>query len=69
MAFARGLKIKVKLDDAAFENGRMFLFAAVIDRFLAEFVSLNSFTESVFESPHEGVFARWPPRTGRKSDL
>ena len=69
LAFARGLKLQVRLDDAAFENARMFLFSAVLERFLAEFATLNSFTESVFDSPQEGVFARWPPRTGRKASL
>ena len=47
----------------------MFLFSAVLERFLAEFATLNSFTESVFDSPQEGVFARFPPRTGQKASL
>lgn len=69
MAMALGLRIGIKLDDAGFENGRMFLFAAVVDRFLAEFATVNSFTESQFESPLEGVFARWPPRIGRRHNI
>ena len=69
LAFARGLKIGLKLDDAAFENSRMFLFSAVLERFLAEFATLNAFTETVFDSPQEGVFARWPPRTGQRPEV
>jgi len=69
LAFARGLKVELHLDDAAFDSGRMFLFAAVIERFLAEFATLNTFTESQFSSAQEGVFARFPPRTGRKTAL
>lgn len=69
LAFARGLNIRVKLDDAAFENARLYLFCAVLERFLAEFASINSFTECVFETPNEGQFAKWPPRTGRRRTI
>ncbi|MEG3088568.1 type VI secretion system baseplate subunit TssF [Sphingomonas sp. PB4P5] len=69
MAIARGHRIRVKLDDAAFERGRMFLFGAVLERFLAEFASINSFTETYFESPSEGEFAQWPPRIGRQHTI
>ena len=69
LAFARGKRIKIRLDDASYENARMFLFCAVVERFLSEFASINSFTESVFESPEEGVFAQWPPRTGMRPTI
>ena len=69
LAFARGLRIRIKLDDASFENARMFLFAAVVERFLAEFAAVNSFTECVFESPTEGVFMKWPPRMGQRRNI
>jgi type VI secretion system protein ImpG len=69
MAIARGHRIRVKLDDAAFERGRMFLFGAVLERFLAEFASINSFTETHFDSPSEGEFVQWPPRIGRQHTI
>ncbi|WP_326523445.1 type VI secretion system baseplate subunit TssF [Sphingomonas sp.] len=69
MAIARGHRIRIKLDDAAFDRARMFLFSAVLDRFLAEFASINSFTETIFESPDEGMFAQWPPRIGRRHTI
>lgn len=69
MAIARGHRIRIKLDDAAFDNSRMFLFAAVLEQFLAEFASINSFTECIFESAVEGEFARWPPRIGRRHSI
>ncbi|WP_174278535.1 type VI secretion system baseplate subunit TssF [Sphingomonas bacterium] len=69
MAIARGHRITIRLDDAAFERSRLFLFAAVLERFLAEFASINSFTESCFTSPQEGEFARWPPRIGRRPTI
>ena len=69
MAIARGHRITIRLDDGAFDQSRMFLFSAVLERFLAEFASINSFTETCFESPLEGEFARWPPRIGRRPNI
>ena len=69
MAIARGHRIRIRLDDAAFDRSRMFLFSAVLERFLAEFASINSFTETHFESANEGVFAQWPPRIGRQHTI
>jgi type VI secretion system protein ImpG len=69
MSIARGHRIRIKFDDAAFANSRMFLFAAVLERFLAEFASINSFTECHFDSPMEGKFASWPPRIGRRKSI
>lgn len=69
MAVARGSCITITFDDASFEKGRMFLFAAVVERFLAEFATINSFTETIAQSPGEGVIARWPARIGRKHTI
>ena len=69
MAVARGHRIHIRLDDAAFDQSRMFLFSAVLERFLAEFASINSFTECIFSSAQEGEFARWPPRIGRRHSI
>ncbi|WP_158266572.1 type VI secretion system baseplate subunit TssF [Allosphingosinicella deserti] len=69
MALARGHRIRMKLDDAAFDKGGMFLFTAVLERFLAEFASINAFTECSFYSPNEGEFAQWPPRMGRQHNI
>lgn len=69
MAIARGHRIAVMLDDSAFEKGRMFLFSAVLERFLSEFSSINSFTETRVSSVNEGEFQKWPPRIGRRHTI
>ena len=69
MAIARGHRIRITLDDAAFDKSRMYLFAAVLEQFIAEFASINSFTECIFQSALEGEFARWPPRIGRRHSI
>ena len=66
MAIATGHRIRLKLDQGAFDRERQFLFSAVIERFLAEFASINSFTETWVETTTEGEIARWPPRMGRQ---
>lgn len=69
MAIARGHFVRIRLDDAAFDRGRMFVFSSVLERFLAEFASINTFTQCAFESPQEGTFVTWPPRIGRQHTI
>jgi type VI secretion system protein ImpG len=66
MAIARGSRITLTLDDGSYDNARLFLFSAVVERFLAEFTTINSFTETIVETPGEGVVAKWPARIGRR---
>jgi len=67
--FVRGQQLRVTLDEAAFENGRMFVFGAVLERFLSEFAAVNSFTETVFETLQQGRLAQWPARIGRRPTI
>lgn len=69
MAIASGQNIRIRLDDGSFDRARLFVFSAVLERFLAEFTTINSFTECEFESPIEGVFVKWPPRIGRQHNI
>jgi type VI secretion system protein ImpG len=69
MAVARGHRITLKLDDGAFDNSRIFLFSAVLERFLAEFATVNSFTETIVDSAAEGRIMQWPPRVGRRHNI
>ncbi|MDO5622920.1 MAG: type VI secretion system baseplate subunit TssF [Paracoccus sp. (in: a-proteobacteria)] len=62
---ARGLEISVTFDETAFEGSGIILLAAVLDRFLAEYVSINSFSQMVVISKQRGVIKTWPPRTGQ----
>ncbi len=61
----RGVAIDVDLADAGFSGaGDMFLFGAVLDRFFASYVSINSFSRtSVQGVPSKHRFA-WPARNG-----
>ncbi len=68
-AFVRGQRLSITLDEASFENARTFLFSAVLERFLGEFASINSFTECVFDTAQNGMFASWPARIGRRPTI
>ena len=61
---ARGIEITVTFDEKAFEGTGIMIFGAVLDRFFAEYTSINSFTETVVKSARRGVLKRWPPRSG-----
>jgi len=66
-AFARGLEVTVDCDEAYFDGGSAFLLGAVLERFFARLVGLNSFTETVLKTPQRGEIMRWPTRLGQRS--
>src|SRR5271165_2155157 len=68
-AAARGLEITVVLEEKAFEGSGAFLLGAVLDRFFAEYVAINHFTQTVVRSPERGQIMRWPPRIGLRGVL
>lgn len=69
VAFLRGLEVSLdfeaKLDSTA-------TLAAVLDRFLAGYVSVNNFTRTVMRDHNDGAAIErlsWPPRFGSKAAL
>lgn len=66
ITFARGTRVELELDEDMFTGGGVFLFASVIERFLGEYVSLNSFSQlSVRTRQRKEVVKEWPPRAGQ----
>ena len=62
---ARGTEVTLQFDERAFEGSGVFLLGAVLDRFLADYASVNSFTQVVIRSDQRGVIKTWAPRTGQ----
>jgi type VI secretion system protein ImpG len=63
--FARGVEVTVELDEQKYVGSGAFLFASVLERFLALYVSINSFSQLVARtSLAERDFKKWPPRAG-----
>ncbi|MEK1839190.1 MAG: type VI secretion system baseplate subunit TssF, partial [Pseudomonas sp.] len=47
----------------------VFLLGAVFERFLARYVSINSFTETVIRTTERGEIMRWKAKPGRRPTL
>jgi type VI secretion system protein ImpG len=62
--FARGIEATIELDESKFVGTGVYLFSSVLEKFLALYVSINSFSETIATSQQRGLFKRWPPRSG-----
>lgn len=66
ITFARGTRVHLELDEEMFTGGGVFLFASVIERFLGEYVSINSFSQLVVRTKQrKEALKEWPPRAGQ----
>lgn len=67
VVFVNGLRVSVEFDEAAFLGAGVFLFAAVLERFLGLYTAINSFTQVTARSrQRKGDLKRWPPRSGEQ---
>jgi type VI secretion system protein ImpG len=64
IAIGRGIEITVTFDDAAFAGSGPFVLGAVLSDFFAQYVSINSFTQTVVRTTARGAIMRWPARGG-----
>ena len=69
IVFGRGTKVWLSLDERAFEGTGIVVLGAVLDRFIARYASMNSFTQLVLASQTRGTIKTWPPRIGARSVL
>ncbi len=60
----RGLEISLTFDEGFYEGSSTYLMGAVLERFFARHVTMNSFTETVLKTQQRGEIARWKPETG-----
>ena len=66
IAAARGTRIEMEFDEEQFVGGGVYLFAAVLEHFFGQYVSLNSFTQLVARTAQrKEVLKEWPPRAGQ----
>lgn len=67
--FCRGLELRLLLDEEKFLGSGVYLFSAVLDRFLGLYVSINSFSKLVATTKQrQGQREpwRWPLRAGER---
>ena len=66
-AFCRGVEITICFDEERFSGSGLFLFASVLERFLALYCTINSFIRLVATvQGRDGELRRWQPRVGEK---
>lgn len=63
--YVRGVEVGISFDERRFGDNGLFLFASVLERFIALHCSINAFVSVIAESEQrEGVVHAWPPRSG-----
>ena len=62
IVFARGLEIRLTVDETAFAGASAFLLGAVLEQLFGRLASMNTFTELALVSETRGEIRRWPPR-------
>ena len=65
VSFCRGLEVTIEFDEDRYSGGGLFLFAAVLERFLSLYCTTNSFTKLIARvKGRKEELRRWPPRVG-----
>lgn len=66
IAFGRGLEVSVLLDELAYQGHSAYLLGCVLERFLARYVSINTFVQTVVSTNTRGEIVRRSPRCGTR---
>lgn len=64
--YARGLEVRLELDEEKYVGVGTHLFASVLERVFALAVSMNSFTRLNYRTRQRGPIRKWPARAGEK---
>jgi type VI secretion system protein ImpG len=63
----RGIETTIEFDEEQYVGSGLFLFAAVLERFLGLYSSVNSFSQLAARvKQREGYLKRWQPRSGEQ---
>ena len=61
----RGLEVTLHVDEGRFRGSGLYLFGAILERFLGMYSSMNSFTRTVITTnQRDGTLCEWPARAG-----
>jgi type VI secretion system protein ImpG len=65
VSFCRGMEITIEFDEQKYVGTGVLLFASVLERFLALYTTINSFSQLIAKTTQgEGPLKIWPPRAG-----
>jgi type VI secretion system protein ImpG len=66
-SFCRGVQVTITFDEDKFVGAGLYLFACVLERFLAQYVTVNSFSQLVAKTlQQKEVLKTWHPRNGNR---
>lgn len=66
-SFCRGIQVTMEFDEDKYVGSGLYLFASVLERFLAQYVSINSFSQMIAKTIQRKEPLRiWPPRNGNR---
>lgn len=64
-SFCRGVQVEITFDEEKFVGSALYLFANILERFIGQYISVNSFSQLVVKTlQRKEVFKIWPPRNG-----
>ena len=67
ISHVRGVRVNMELDENKFVGAGVYLFASVLEHFLAQYVGLNSFSQLVATTrQRKDVLREWSPRSGNR---
>jgi type VI secretion system protein ImpG len=67
ISHVRGVRVRMELDEDKFVGAGVYLFASVLEHFLAQYVGLNSFSQLVLSTrQRKEVLREWSPRAGNR---
>jgi len=66
-SFCRGVEVTVTFDENKYVGTGLFLFACILERFLGQYVSINSFSQLIAKTiQQKEALCIWPPRNGNR---
>jgi type VI secretion system protein ImpG len=65
----RGIRADITMDETAFEGSGVLLLGAILDRFLADYAAINSFTRTVIHTLKKGRLHSFPRRLSHGRQL
>lgn len=67
-AFCRGVQVEITFDEDKFVGSALYLFACILERFIGQYVSVNSFTQVIVKTlQRKEIYKAWPPRNGERT--
>ena len=68
ISYVRGVQVEIELDEDQFVGGGVYLFGNILERFLGQYVTLNSFSQLTLRTRQRGQepVRKWQPRAGNR---